>query len=120
MSNRWIRLDVDYFGNVKSLLAGLDGRALHLASICWSAKHLTDGLVPAEVVPILLREAGVKRSALDKLVAVGLWVPVEHDYVIHDYLAHNDSRAKVERERVLYRKRQERWKRRSDASDDAS
>lgn len=118
---RWIPLDVDYFRNPKALAAGRDGRALHVASICWSGAHLTDGMIPREVVPLLLGESGARASSVDRLVAVGLWLPCGDGYEIHDYLAHNDSRDRVEQERKLYRDRAYRWReRKRDASRNAS
>lgn len=103
---RWIRLDVDYFTNPKCVAAGPDGRALHLASICWVGQHLTDGHIPATIVAMLCRQAGVTKRAADRLVDAGLWLPTEGDYYVKDYLEMNDSRAKTERTRENWRQRQ--------------
>ena len=105
---RWIRLDVDYFTNPKTMSAGKDGRLLHLASICWVGQHLTDGHIPGDVAPILCRLAGVSQRAIHQTVNAGLWLPTEADYYIHDYLEHNSSRGDVERERESWRLRQKR------------
>ena len=61
---RWVRLDLEYFGNPKAQAAGLHGRAVHLAAICWSAAHLTDGRIPPEAMPRILADAGVRRAAV--------------------------------------------------------
>jgi len=106
--NRWVRLDADYFTNPKTLAAGRDGRALHLASICWVARHLTDGHIPSEALDTILHSAGVKRSTVDAVVHSGLWTPNGVGYVVHDYLESNPSRADVEREREQWRQRQKR------------
>lgn len=103
---RWIRLDVDYFTNPKTVAAGPDGRSLHLASICWVGQHLTDGHIPAAVIPTLCGQAGVPRRSVDKVVAAGLWLPTEHDFYVKDYLELNDSRAKTEQTREKWRQRQ--------------
>jgi hypothetical protein len=109
-SQRWVRLDVDYFRNPKALVAGRDGRDLHLASICWVGAQLTDGLIPAEVVPSILQDAGVGRRAVDLAVAAGLWVPNGNaSFELHDFVAMNGTRADVEHERELYRERQRRY-----------
>lgn len=102
---RWVRLDVDYFDNPKVLAAGRDGRDLHLASICWVGAQVTDGAIPAQVVPTLMRDAGVPRRAIELVVAAGLWIPNgSSSFELHDYLEMgNPSRASVERERQRWR-----------------
>lgn len=107
---RWVRLDVDYFLNPKATAAGRDGRALHLASICWSHAQLTNGHVPAAVVPVLLQVAGVPRSAIDQVLGAGLWVTNGVGFEIHDFVEMNGSRDDVERERERWRDRQRRYR----------
>lgn len=105
---RWARLDLDYFDNPKARAAGVSGRALHLASICWSARQLTDGRVPRSVVARLLADAEVPRRAVDRLVEVGLWLPNGDGFMIHDYAEHQPTRQTVEHEREVWRERQRR------------
>ena len=104
---RWVRLDVDYYHNPKALAAGPGGRALHLASICWVGAQLTDGVIPAPAVPMILHDAGVDRTAVDLVVAAGLWTPNGGtSFELHDFVNMNGSRADVERERERWRERQ--------------
>jgi hypothetical protein len=107
---RWVRLDVDYFGNPKTLAAGRDGRDLHLASICWTARFLTDGRIPASAVASIAAEAGVTRRAADLVVAAGLWTPNGDGYVLHDFVEMNGSRSAVELDRERWRERQRRYR----------
>lgn len=105
--SRWVRLDADYFSNPRAVAAGLQGRALHLASICWSAQHLEDGMIPPAVIPTLLHQSGVRRGAVDRLVDTGLWIPIGECYEIKSYAEKNQSRAQVEQERERWKLRQQ-------------
>jgi len=108
---RWVRLDVDYFRNPKALAAGRDGRDLHLASICWVGGQLTDGIIPAPVVPMICRDAGVEPHAVDLAVAAGLWTPNGGSaFELHDFVEMNGSRSDVERARAQWRERQRRFR----------
>lgn len=107
---RWCRLDVDYFSNPKSARAGRDGRLLHLAAICYCASQETDGHITAEIVPVLLRQAGVSKAAVSRLVHVGLLVPVGDGFQVHDYLAMQDSRDIIELRRKNKRERMRNWR----------
>jgi len=106
---RWVRLDVDYFRNPKALAAGRDGRALHLASICYTAAQLTDGAIAATALGSVLHDAGVGPRAADRLVAAGLWIPTADGYLIHDYTAMNGTRAQVDARIEAARKRKAKW-----------
>jgi hypothetical protein len=108
---RWVRLDVDYFRNPKAIAAGRDGRDLHLASICWVGGQLTDGEIPSNALPTILRDAGVRSSAVGRVVAAGLWVPNGDGFHLHDFVAMNGTRAEVESERARYLDRQRRYNR---------
>lgn len=102
---RWVRLDIDYFHNPKVLTAGRDGRDLHLASICWVGRYLTDGHIPAQAVRAIMHDAGVTHAAVDAVVAARLWTPNGDGYELHDFVAMNRSRADIETERGLARER---------------
>jgi hypothetical protein len=83
-------------------VAGLSDRAfrLHVSGICYSNRHLTDGIVPASVVPRLL--GGAPGRALVELIERAMWVPIlgsTEAYALHDYLDWNRSREQVLNER---------------------
>lgn len=100
----WVKLDDGFFRHPKSVAAGPLARELLLASCCWSARYLTDGHVPAEVVPGLASDAGVAPKRGEKLIEVGFWVPNGNGFEIHDYLVYNDSRTEFEDRREAQRK----------------
>jgi len=115
---RWIKLDVDYFAHPKALIAGRDGRDLHLASLCWMGRYLKDGAIPPEAVPEIARMAGLDTrhavNALDRVTAAGLWIPNGGEgYQLHDFTAVNGTREDYERAAEQARARQRRHYQRS-------
>lgn len=113
---RWVRLDVDYFHNPKALAAGRDGRDLHLASICWVGRYLTDGHIPADAIAAIASDAGLdgrhRQHALERTVFARLWVPNGDGFELHDFTEMNGTRADAEREREQFRARQRRYRQR--------
>lgn len=104
----WATLDDQMPDHPK--VAGLSDASfrLHVAGICYCARHLTDGLIHATEVPRLVRR--YKPSALVELVTRGIWRESLIDgqveaYEIHDYLQWNLSRAKVDINRQKARDR---------------
>ncbi|MEL7667707.1 MAG: hypothetical protein AAGU73_05855 [Actinomycetota bacterium] len=98
----WVRIDDGLPENEKVLALGDDyerGLALHVRGLCYCARALTDGRVPAR----MFRE---DRELVARLVAVGLWHEVGDHYEINDYLQYNPSRESVEKRREEWRKRQ--------------
>jgi hypothetical protein len=135
MAGHWVKVDTGYLAHPKLLGLHPSAKLLHLASILWTAEHLTDGYVPpkalrelSESVPIAVRWRGHHASAL---VDAGLWDVVEPPtlgWVVHDFTEHNAAatRAAVERNRELTRDRVARhraqqrglWVVRNDVTDD--
>lgn len=93
----WARLD-DGFGEHPKVV-GLSDAAyrLHVNAICYSARNLTDGVVPVGA----LRSLGKTGKSVTELTTCGLWEPGDGGYLIHDYLDYNPSREQVERERKV-------------------
>jgi len=92
----WVNLDDQFPKHPK--VAGLSDSEfrLHVSGICYCSQYLTDGLVPIEVVPLLMaRHQRPLRGLADR----GLWVPHGDVYEIHDYLQWNRSREQIEYER---------------------
>jgi hypothetical protein len=77
---------------------------LHVAAMCYAAKHLTDGAIPAVRVPRLTPR--YRPALLKELLKIGLWVEHDQDYRIHDFLQWNKSRQWWERERAAGAERQ--------------
>ena len=114
MARTWVKLDVGYLSHPKVIGLHQSAKLLHLASILWTAEHLTDGYVTpkalrelSESVPIAVRWRGHHASAL---VEAGLWDPVPAPtggWLVHDFTEHNASstRAAVEKSREQVRER---------------
>lgn len=85
----WARLDDGMPDNPKVIdLTDAAFRA-YVTSICYSAKHLTDGRVPPRAIQVHAKT----RSCL---VAANLWaIDDDGTIVIHDYLEWNPSKAEV-------------------------
>lgn len=84
--------------------------SLHFLAILHASRYLTDGHIEAEFVAEVGEDMrvkpGVVEAAAGALVAGGLWHSCdEGGWVVHDYLAHNPSRAQVEAQREKDRAR---------------
>jgi hypothetical protein len=110
----WVKIDIGYLRHPK--LSGLptDAKVLHLASILWTAEHLTDGHVPHRSLTDLSQIADIhprwaKRRAAT-LVEAGLWDLVPGGWHVHDFEEHNrtSTREYVQAEREAWRERQRR------------
>jgi hypothetical protein len=89
----------------KIVAAGGDAAWLHVCALAYASRNLTDGFIPSAYLPQLSdRRQPAKLAA--KLCEVCLWHAPGHDckrcpqppageYVIHDYLEHQRSAARV-------------------------
>ena len=81
----WTKLD-DGFGDHPKLAAlSSDAFRLHVRSMCYAGRYLTDGKVPTAFV------ASAPKSLVEELVSGGLWEVVSGGWMIHDYLDFNRS-----------------------------
>jgi hypothetical protein len=93
----WAKLDESFPDHPKVASIGDKAFRLHVTAICYCARMLTDGEVPAH---ILQRIGATKRLTAD-LEAAGLWEPTSRgSWVIHDFLEYNPSREQVEADRT--------------------
>lgn len=110
----WIKLSDTFRFHPKAVLAKALGRDLYYSALGWSKHHLTDGHIPAAIVPTLVDPEDVKKvpDLCVRLVALRLWeldeTPGVDGYVIHDYAETNLTRAEVEADRLSWRDRQQR------------
>lgn len=90
----WIKLDDRTPRHPK--VAGLSDRAkwAWLSSLCYASEFLTDGVVPVAFL------VGVNRRVQDEIIAAGLWRDEDGVIVIHDYLAHQSSKATVKKKKA--------------------
>jgi hypothetical protein len=89
----------------KIVTAGGDAAWLHICALAYCSRNLTDGFVPQNMVPRLSDRRQPERL-VTKLIDVQLWhgpgheckrcpQPQPSEYVIHDYLEHQRSAARV-------------------------
>lgn len=71
----WFKVDDKLWGNEKWVAAGKGARALWTAAGTWSAFQMTDGHIPAHILPIL---RATRAEALE-LAKVGLWHAHGHE-----------------------------------------
>lgn len=99
----WANLD-DQFPKHPKVVPISDGAfRLHVSGVCYCAQYLTDGMVEAAAVPLLMPR--YRPKFLEELLSRGLWLDRgEGVYEIHDYLDWNRSKEEVEAERERKRK----------------
>jgi hypothetical protein len=108
----WVRLDDGFADHPK--IAQLDDRAfrIYVWSLCYSARHLTDGFVAHEALigcPLVTRRYTAD-IAQARLIGARLWGRRKHGIQIRDYLEFNPSAAKVKEKRAGAAERQQRWR----------
>lgn len=108
----WVKIDDQFPTHPKIMKAGLEGRALFVTSLCYSANHLTDGFITVEVTPLLTAMSQISNgdSAVKKLLEVGLWEKCDGGYMIHDFLVYNPPSDKILEERRANAERQARFR----------
>lgn len=114
----WFVIDDSAHTHPKVVAAGNAALGLWLRCGSYVSQHLTDGIVPGAVAKMY-----GSKPQITKLVAAGLWhehghtcprpdcqQPAPGDFVIHDYLEYNPSRAKVQgrKSREAEKKRRQR------------
>ncbi|MEU1020228.1 mucin-2 [Streptomyces sp. NPDC005898] len=115
----WFKVDDTAHTNPKLLKAGNAALGLWVRAGAYAAQHLTEGVIPGVVAQLY----GTAPQAR-KLVASGLWhahghscdrcqQPPAGDYVMHDFLTYNPTRARVEDDRAAAAERQKRARERA-------
>lgn len=112
----WFKVDDSFFSNPKTAMLSDGATALWIRSGSWSAQQLTDGFIPARMVPMFRGSD----DSVRELCEVGLWErDDERDgYRFHDW---SDYQPDAEEVDALRRKRSEagkrgansRWKRKT-------
>lgn len=103
----WVKLSDDWYDDPKVVAAGDDGALLWVKAVSWSARNLTDGLIPAELLPRLILSPETP-SIASRLVDLGLFVEdATGGFRVANYLEYQPSRAQVlaGREKEAKRKR---------------
>lgn len=91
----WFKVDDSLPGNAKMYEVPLDAIGLWVLAGAWSAQQLTDGYIPASVIPMLRgTEANVKH-----LLEAKLWVASKQGFQFHDWDQYQPSADEVKRRR---------------------
>jgi len=94
----WVRLDDTFADDPLMDRAGAAAAWLHVAGLCYSNRHLTDGFIPAERVRRLTASGDVDEQ-LAELVGLGVWQLDAGGYRIVHHLEHQFTREQVLLER---------------------
>ena len=100
----WVKLEDTFVEHIKVLNAGALAGWLHVCAISYCNRNLTDGYVPGAVAR-RLADIPTPQKHIDALVREGLWVESGPDYLLHDFLEYQPSKAKVLEDREKARKR---------------
>lgn len=86
----WFKVDDHLATHSKVARAGLAAMGLWVKAGSWSAQHLTDGHVPAEVLGLL----GATRKHADALVKADLWTAEPDGYRFRDWFDYQPTAEK--------------------------
>lgn len=100
----WFRVDDGFWSHPKTLTLPAGAVALWVRAGSYCGKHLTDGYVPANMLPMLQGSP----ADVDALIEAGLWRPCEGGWRFHDWEGYQDTREAVERRRSAWKARQRR------------
>lgn len=95
----WFNVDDGFTFHVKCVKAGNAAVGLWTRAGAWSARHLTDGFIPKEIVATIGTPAQAAR-----LVSSGLWAEADGGYLFHEWSEENRNPT---REKVLEKRRNE-------------
>jgi hypothetical protein len=91
----WVKLDDKFPDHHKVAVAGPLASWLYVCGLAYCNRMLTDGFIPTGMVRRLADVDGAMRLAA-RLVAAGMWEPVEGGYLVHDYADYQPTRERVE------------------------
>jgi hypothetical protein len=97
----WFKVDDGFHSHAKAMTAGTAALGLWVRCGSWSAYHLTDGFVPANVA----REYGTG-TQIKALVTAGLWLAVDRGYQFNDFTDYNPTSEQVKADRGAAKERQ--------------
>jgi hypothetical protein len=92
----WVKLDDNFDTHPKLVEVGPQAAWVFVRSLCYSNRHLTNGVISKAVARDL---AGGRAKLVSALVSVGLWQLDAGGYRIHDYLDYQPSREEILRVR---------------------
>jgi hypothetical protein len=106
----WFKVDDGFWSHPKTVALSAESVALWVRAGSYCGQHLTDGVVPRHLLPML---QGSDTQA-HELVEAGLWLDHIDGYVFHDWLTYQPTRAKVEGDRARTKERVAKHRAKSD------
>jgi hypothetical protein len=105
----WLKIDDGFADHPKIMAVGVQAAWLHVCGLCYCARYLTDGFIPAAQVK-KLADVDEVTALVTALVTAKLWHESQGGYQINDYLEYNPAAEKVKEERAKTAKRQANFK----------
>lgn len=106
----WFKIDDNFWSHPKTVGLSSDAVALWVRAGSYSGNHLTDGVVPRHIMPMI---QGTDAAAKE-LVEAGMWLDHIDGWVFHDWHAYQPTRAKVEADRAKTKDRVAKHRAKSD------
>lgn len=91
----WVKIESRFPQHPKVLTAGPEAAWLFVCGLCYANEHLTDGLLPRPVLPVLTPGVKAPETLAERLVDAGLWEYTENGWLIHDYADHQRSAEQI-------------------------
>lgn len=113
----WVKIDDGVPHHGKLFAGGACLRGMFTDGLCYCARNLTDGFIPANALA-LLSPGTPHRLAMrliGELVRVGSWAITDGGWEIHDYLRYQPSRQEVLGARAAAKARKDAWNARKNA-----
>ena len=104
----WVKLDDQFFNHRKISGLSKDAKLLFLCATAYSSASLLDGKLSVAQLRICCATVEADSTAVDDLIAAGLFQREGKDVIIHDYHEYNPAAATVLAERAAARERMKR------------
>ena len=104
----WIRIDDTFPSHPKVIAAGPRAAWLYVCSLCYANRHLTDGWLPASILPVLAPGVRQPKTLANTLVSAGLWEARDGGWQVHDYTEHQRTAEQINGVRRVDRDRKKR------------
>ena len=106
------KIDVEQsYSHDKFVAAGPAAVGYWAMALCWIRGHETDGLLPDNIIGLILGVGRADAAALcDQLVAVGLFARRKTGYELLNYAAKNETKARIAERREQEKQRKQDWR----------
>ena len=103
----WFKVDDNFYDHPKVDDLSLEAVGVWLLCGTYSARHLTDGLVPTRRA----QRMGATETVIGELVDAGLWHEVDDGYQFHNWAEYQPTKGRVEEARAKERERKRKYRR---------